>query len=196
MSDKELTGCVYCATNTKNNKVYVGMTTRTLEQRKKEHIRDSKKPKYIFHRAIKKHGIESFSWEVLYESKSQKELLARESQEILDRQSKQHEYGYNMTVDEEIISRGTLRHIAINKVQAMVDKYDELIILNREAHNSIVEGSIAMKKGFEEYTLLPIQLLIECIRNKKNYAKIINYMEQGNAPRYKNIFGKIEAVYG
>lgn len=59
---------IYKATNIKNGKVYIGLTTKTLEHRRKIHERDSKTKNTYFYRAMRKHGIESFRWEVLDDS--------------------------------------------------------------------------------------------------------------------------------
>lgn len=55
------TWLVYCARNELNGKTYIGQTCRTLETRKKEHIKsamsESQKGKNIyFHNAIRVHG--------------------------------------------------------------------------------------------------------------------------------------------
>ena len=61
-------GIVYKITNKVNKKSYIGITTRTVEIRWKEHINDSKvytnRPLY---RAFNKYGLDSFILEVLEE---------------------------------------------------------------------------------------------------------------------------------
>jgi group I intron endonuclease len=57
---------IYCATNIKNNKSYIGLTTN-LEKRKHQHIRDSKSNKrlFAFQNAINKYSKDSFTWTVI-----------------------------------------------------------------------------------------------------------------------------------
>lgn len=47
---------IYKATNNINGKIYIGQTTKTLEERKKYHKRDSKRIDNLFYRAIRKCG--------------------------------------------------------------------------------------------------------------------------------------------
>lgn len=61
------TGIIYKYTNLLNKKVYIGQTTTTLEQRHKKHLSQLNDNTY-FHRAIKKYGIDNFSWEIIEES--------------------------------------------------------------------------------------------------------------------------------
>lgn len=57
---------VYKATNSANGKSYIGKTTRSLEQRKKEHIAKSKKGSMLpFHSAIRKYGDDNFTWNTI-----------------------------------------------------------------------------------------------------------------------------------
>src|SRR6266536_3226910 len=59
---RNLTG--YIVTNLINGKQYVGLTRFSLKKRWKEHLSDAKRRKHsVLHRAIRKHGVESFaSW--------------------------------------------------------------------------------------------------------------------------------------
>lgn len=63
-------GYIYKITNNVNQKVYIGKTTKSIEERWKEHqqdayrIRNEKRPLYD---AIKKYGIENFSIELIEE---------------------------------------------------------------------------------------------------------------------------------
>jgi group I intron endonuclease len=56
---------IYKATCTINNKSYIGQTVH-FNIRKEEHKRSSKKPgTSLFHKALKKHGFNSFVWEII-----------------------------------------------------------------------------------------------------------------------------------
>jgi group I intron endonuclease len=57
---------IYKATNKINGKVYIGQTTRSLEERIKGHLFDATRNSiFYFHKAIRKYGIENFEWEIL-----------------------------------------------------------------------------------------------------------------------------------
>jgi group I intron endonuclease len=66
--EKIMQGIIYCYTNIKNGKKYVGRTIDP-EQRKRNHICEALKrgSDYYFHRALRKHGLESFTYEILGE---------------------------------------------------------------------------------------------------------------------------------
>lgn len=61
------TGIIYLAKNTISNKCYVGQTTRTLEQRKKEHLKNTIKEGYKFGKALRKYPEASWEWSILAE---------------------------------------------------------------------------------------------------------------------------------
>ena len=50
-------GYIYKCTCVISGKSYVGLTTKTIEERKKEHL----------HSAIRKYGIENFEWSIVEE---------------------------------------------------------------------------------------------------------------------------------
>lgn len=80
---------VYKVTNKVNGKLYIGQTSRGVEKRKSAHVRNSfneQSPDYdcAFHRAIRKHGPDSFTWEVLSVCTSIEESNKVESQLIAE----------------------------------------------------------------------------------------------------------------
>jgi len=98
----EYHGIIYKATNIVNSKVYIGQTTHTLEHRKKNHIalmncqiRNNKKILY-FYKAIEKHGIDSFIWEIIDTAFSKDELNKKEIYWIEYYKSLENDKGYNI----------------------------------------------------------------------------------------------------
>lgn len=87
---------VYKATNKINNKVYIGITTKTLEHRMKIHLRDSKNKDTYFYRAIRKYGFDNFTWEIIDTASTVKELEEKEKYYISIYNSFDNkELGYN-----------------------------------------------------------------------------------------------------
>jgi len=87
-------GLVYKITNNKNRKKYIGITTRSIEERFKEHCKTG----YALHSAIKKYGKENFSIEILEDGiESLEELNSLERYFVKVHKSHFSEYGYNMT---------------------------------------------------------------------------------------------------
>lgn len=89
---------VYLARNTKNGKAYVGKTERSLEVRKREHLRFVEKMSpQPFHRAIRKHGFESFDWSILVEGDCSHEELDLLEQDFIEQMGTFGSGGYNAT---------------------------------------------------------------------------------------------------
>ena len=77
----EMYGFIYKITCLKNNKLYIGQTTKTIEWRFEKHLYDaekSKNPRLHFQRAIKKYGKDAFKIEKIDEAKNQNELNEKE----------------------------------------------------------------------------------------------------------------------
>jgi group I intron endonuclease len=96
MNDKPF-GIIYKATNTVNQKIYIGQTTRCFDHRKRQHIASSKNGSKIkFHLAINKYGEENFCWEVLCDCYDLKQMNIMEEFYIWKLNSTNKEYGYNI----------------------------------------------------------------------------------------------------
>lgn len=89
---------VYKITNKVNNKVYIGITSKGISARWKEHLYSAEHGcPFKLHNAIRKYGKENFSVELIDFANSREELAQKEQQYISEYKSIQDEYGYNMT---------------------------------------------------------------------------------------------------
>lgn len=94
-------GFIYKITNDINDKIYIGQTTQTIEQRWKQHQYSAKYYKYELYNAINKYGIEHFKIEIVEECDNS-ELNTKEIYWIKKYNS--YEKGYNMTLGGEVIN--------------------------------------------------------------------------------------------
>jgi group I intron endonuclease len=90
---------IYKATNTANEKVYIGFATN-FYNRKRTHKTDSKTKQTKFHRAIRKYGWDAFNWEIIYQSKD-KEHTLKTMEPFFISQYNSCELGYNITIGGE-----------------------------------------------------------------------------------------------
>lgn len=85
---------VYKVTNQKTGKSYIGVTTRSIEERKADHIQKANKGTGgYFQEAIATNGADAFKWEQIDTASSNDELAAKEVKYILENNSV--EEGYN-----------------------------------------------------------------------------------------------------
>ena len=92
-------GLIYKVTSP-SDKIYVGQTIKTLEERKQKHFECSKyvNPAFNnkFYCAIRKYGFENFKWEIVYNNVPVRFLNEYEIWTIDFYNS--YKYGYNMTL--------------------------------------------------------------------------------------------------
>lgn len=88
---------IYKATNIINKKVYIGKTIGKLDRRKRDHEKASGNPKYYFHYALRKYGMNNFKWIILYRCTNLDSLNRKEKKIIQIYNSNNQNYGYNIT---------------------------------------------------------------------------------------------------
>lgn len=88
-------GIIYKVENKNNGYVYVGATTKSIEERKKDHLYKAQIGQgNIFQEAISTYGTDAFNWETIDTASSTDELAQKEKQYILEYNSKKK--GYNI----------------------------------------------------------------------------------------------------
>ena len=89
---------LYRAVSLVDGKMYIGKTIGSFYKRAKRHNSNSNAYKYdcYFYNAIRKHGIDSFEWDILRICDNDKELEAWEQYYILYYDT--YKNGYNMTL--------------------------------------------------------------------------------------------------
>ena len=119
---------LYKITNRVNGKLYIGITKLGLNQRWAKHLKDSQDPKYPLHRAIKKHGADSFSIELLKESTNRTYISDLEEPTILEYNSRGNGYnvakggyGGDLGTEANIKRKNTLASRPLSEKQRLAD---------------------------------------------------------------------------
>lgn len=87
---------IYKITNNINGKIYIGLTTKSLEERWIGHLKSYKSKDFALYRAMRKYGIENFKISELEKCDSLEELIEKESYYIQNLDSMNPKTGYNM----------------------------------------------------------------------------------------------------
>lgn len=120
-------GYIYIITNKNNDKVYIGQTSRTIEERWKEHLlsyQDEAKKHYKLYAAMNKYGIDSFSIGKIEQCDLEK-LNEREQYWINRFDS--YINGYNMTIGGDGIQT-----VCVEKIQTLWNSGAAIIDISRE----------------------------------------------------------------
>ncbi len=87
-------GIIYKVINTETNQVYIGTTTKSINDRKNDHLQKSNKGTgYKFHNAISTYGTDSFRWIQIDTASNNDELASKEIKYISEYNSLEN--GYN-----------------------------------------------------------------------------------------------------
>ena len=92
--EQKLNFIVYRVVNTRNDLIYIGSTSKSIEERKSDHLLKAKHGQgSYFQNAISTYGAEAFTWEQIDSASNPNELAEKEKQYILQYTSL--EEGYN-----------------------------------------------------------------------------------------------------
>ena len=155
---------IYKITNTINNKVYIGVTTKTLENRWANHMNRLNRYQkygvdgYHLYLAMDKYGVDSFKIEEIDRADTLEELFQREIEYIVKYDS--YNNGYNSTKGGEIepmqFEKTAIKHRKVmqseevrSKISETMQEYRDNNPFTEETRNKLSE---AMRRRYEEGT--------------------------------------------
>lgn len=143
---------VYKATNKINNKIYIGITSISLEKRMYQHLWEaangrSDRGLLPFHKAIKKHGKDNFVFEIIDQAEDFESLLKKETEWIMKENSFiKNGQGYNCTLGGQGTKGSIPTPEVIQKRTAHLKK-QVIRIEDGKIFSSIKEAAIAIGKS-------------------------------------------------
>lgn len=196
-----MNGFIYIIKNTINNKVYIGQTRTSVEQRWKEHLRHAQYGEQVINRAMKKYGVNKFYVETL-EICNLDVLDYREMYYIDLYNSTDKSKGYNVSIGgntprfkRKILSISDLVDLYVNKKFTL-----EEISLKYEVSRYIIctelkNAGIIIRNRHEsntKFSNIPKSVLKEFLTKGKSLrkaAKLANipYTTFRKACKYNNI---------
>ena len=163
---------IYKVTNKQNNKVYIGQTVKSLNQRRSEH-----KHRFLyenshnkFYNALKKYGWKNFSWEILEESNNWTYETLDEKEKYYIKLYDSINNGYN------ILEGGNCSRIDGEQmaVSCGSEPFYAFTIKGQ------LLGEFINKTEFSRQYNIPVQRIVEMVQNKTLSAKNIIIIDKKN----------------
>ena len=173
---------IYKLTNLKNNKFYIGKTTRTLEIRWKEHCWEANNNRYFtkLYEDMRKYGIENFKKEIIEDNILDEELDKKEQFYIDKFDARNENIGYN----EAFGGNGGRTSSKLNE-----DQVDEIISILKDTNNIDSFYKIGEQYNVSFSVIASINKGESWYRNEENYP-IRKYQTVGLSIN-KNIYKQI-----
>lgn len=140
---------IYKAENVENGWVYIGSTTSTIEERKKDHLQKANKGTgYEFQNDINTYGEEAFKWEQIDSAVNYNELAKKEKEYIIKYDSLDNGYnadrggGFKKTIYQYSIDNGQLidEYTCLDNAAIVVNSTKQHISRACLSVNSIYKG--------------------------------------------------------
>ena len=175
-----MNGFIYIIKNTINNKVYIGQTRVSVEQRWKEHLRHAQYGEQVINRAMKKYGVDKFYIETL-EICNLDILDYREMYYIDLYDSTNKSKGYNVSIGgktpkfkRKALSISTLVDLYKNQgfsLQEIANKFEVTrYIITTELRNAGVEISERYREE-EKFSKINKETLVKALQEYKSLRK-------------------------
>lgn len=177
-------GFIYIIKNTINNKVYIGQTRTTVNQRWHEHLRHAKYGKQVINRAMKKYGVDKFYIETL-EICEIDVLDKREIYYIDLYDSTNKSKGYNVSIGgntprfkRKVLSISDLVNLYVNEqftLEEIANKYKvSRYIISTELKNAGVKIRDRHESA-EKVSKVSTELIKEAIANTTSLRQAAKY---------------------
>ena len=175
-----MNGFIYIIKNTVNNKVYIGQTRTSVEQRWKEHLRHAQYGEQVINRAMKKYGTDKFYIETL-EICNLKVLDYREMYYIDLYDSTDKSKGYNISIGgstprfkRKILSISDLVDLYINKKFTLEEIAEKFKVSRYIIRTELENAGIIIRNRHEsniKFSNIPIEVLKKCLTLGKTLRK-------------------------
>lgn len=138
-------GIVYCATNIKNGRKYIGVTTRQLKMRKSSHLSDKNSPLI---EDIHKYGKDCFIWDTLKECSSYEELKIEEVNFINQHDATNPVNGYNRRKNGMVPKISTeYTRLMIRIPNWMIVEVDQMAMAQNRNRSNLIETLLRERFG-------------------------------------------------
>lgn len=163
---------IYKVTNNIDHKIYIGATTKSIEERRKDHLKKSKKGKsYAFQNAIGTYGVDAFKWEQIDTATTTDELAKKEKEYILEYNSK--EEGYNSDggggIQKTVYQYDTITGKLINKYSNLTDAGNVINITKQHLSNVCLSVNKYYRGFYWSYDFVEKFISLKDNRKKKVY---------------------------
>ena len=177
-------GFIYIIRNTINNKVYIGQTRTSVNQRWSEHLRHARYGDQVINRAMRKYGIDKFYIETL-EICEVLELDKREMYYIDLYDSTDKSKGYNVSIGgntprfkRKVLSINELVNLYVNEkftLEGIAKKYNvSRYIISTELKNAGVTLRDRHDSA-ERVSKVNKELILESIKNTNSLRQAAKY---------------------
>lgn len=195
---ESLKGIVYKISNSVNDKIYIGSTTRQLGLRWTEHKKTSKRSNRPLYKEMREFGVDKFSIEII-EVVDVRDLLDREAFWIL--QYKSYDIGYNISRTGTSDSKFTIRDVEdIIRLSKYGNTVAEISRIYCCDNNTV--ASLLRKHGIDYSNNTKNYLLSRChpitMLSKTDYNMIKTFNSINEAARFicKEMNKPLKSVYG
>lgn len=154
MKEEKFNYCIYKVENLVNGQVYIGATSKSIDERKKDHFqRVDKTYSCNFHKAIRTFGLDAFSWEQIDTANNNDELAKKEKQYVLKYNSKKDGYnsdcggGIKKTIYQYSINDGCL----ISKFNSLNDAGNAINVSKQDISRACLSVNNRLEGYFWSY---------------------------------------------